>query len=48
MTQMKIGFRAGTVVYYLQTDAIIFWDEVQRFAKTLAEATPRAEITPAP
>ena len=44
---MRIGFRVGTVAYFLQTDAIVFWDEVQRFAKELANATPGAELTSA-
>jgi hypothetical protein len=42
---MRSGFRIGTVVYFLQTDAIIFWDEVRRFAKELANATHGAELT---
>jgi hypothetical protein len=42
---MRIGFRVGTVAYFLQTDAIIFWEEVQRFARELANATPGAELT---
>ncbi len=42
---MRKGFRVGTVVYFLQTDAITFWDEVQRFAKELADATRGAELT---
>jgi hypothetical protein len=28
----------------LQTDASIFWDEVQRIAKALANSTPGAEL----
>ena len=39
------GFRVGTVTYFLETDAIIFWDEVQRLAKALANSTPGAELT---
>jgi hypothetical protein len=42
---MRTGFRVGTVTYFLETDAIIFWDEVQRLAKALANATPGAELT---
>jgi hypothetical protein len=42
---MRIGFRVGNVAYYLQTDAIIFWDEVQRFGSELARATPGAVLT---
>ena len=42
---MRSGFRVGTVVYFLQTDAIMFWAEVQRFAKELFGATPGAELT---
>jgi hypothetical protein len=42
---MRSGFRVGTVVYLLQTDAITFWEEVQRFAKELFGATPGAELT---
>jgi len=41
---MRSGFRVGNEVYFLQTDAIIFWDEVQRFAKELFSATPGAEV----
>jgi hypothetical protein len=42
---MRIGFRVGTVTYILQTDGAIFWDEVQRLAKALAQSTPGAELT---
>src|SRR5947207_14569476 len=42
---MRKGFRVGTVVYFLQTDAIPFCGEVQRFAKELFGATPGAELT---
>lgn len=42
---MRSGFRVGPVVYFLQTDAIMFWDEVQRFAKELFKATTGAELT---
>ncbi len=41
---MRAGFRVGTVTYFLETDAIIFWDEVQRLAKALASSTPGAEL----
>jgi hypothetical protein len=41
---MRSGFRIGTVVYYLQADAIMFWDEVQRVAKELANSTSGAEV----
>ena len=40
---MRSGFRIGTVVYFLQTDAIVFWDDVNRVAKELFHATPGAE-----
>jgi len=40
---MRSGFRVGTVVYFLQTDAIVFWDDVNRVAKELFHATPGAE-----
>jgi len=42
---MRTGFRVGTVTYFLETDAIIFWDEVQRLARALANSTPGAELT---
>lgn len=42
---MRNGFRVGTVVYFLQTDAITFWDDVERFANELFSATPGAELT---
>jgi hypothetical protein len=42
---MRSGFRVGTVVYFLQTDAIVFWDEVRRFTKELAHATQGLELT---
>lgn len=45
LSAMRTGFRVGNVTYVFQTDAIIFWDEVQRFAKELAAATPGAELT---
>lgn len=43
---MRTGFRVGTVTYFLQTDAIIFWDEVQRLNKSLAGSTEGAELSP--
>jgi hypothetical protein len=42
---MRNGFRLGTVVYVLQMDAIIFWDEVQDFAKQLANAVQGLDLT---
>ena len=45
LSLMRTGFHVGSVAYVLQTDAITFWDEVQRFAKELATATPGAELT---
>ena len=42
---MRTGFRVGAVTYVLQTDALIFWDEVQRLATALADSTPGAELT---
>src|SRR6266550_401027 len=39
LSLMRTGFRIGNVTYVFQTDAILFWDEVQRFAKELANAT---------
>jgi hypothetical protein len=33
---LRAGFRAGNVAYVLQTDAIQFWDEVQRLTNELA------------
>ena len=41
---MRAGFRVGAVVYVLQTDAIIFWDEVQQLVKVLAHSTPDSEL----
>lgn len=41
---MRTGFRVGTVTYILQTDAAMFWDEVQRLAKALANSTLGAEL----
>jgi hypothetical protein len=45
LSVMRAGFRVGNVTYVLQTDAVSFWDEVQRFAKTLANATKNAELS---
>ena len=42
---MRSGFRVGTTVYFLQTDAIIFWGETRSFAKELAKATQGVELT---
>jgi hypothetical protein len=42
---MRAGFRVGAVTYVLQTDAIVFWDEVQRLAKALANSTQDAELS---
>lgn len=44
LSAMRGGFRVGNVAYVLQTDAAMFWDEVQRFTKELADATPGAEL----
>jgi hypothetical protein len=41
---MRAGFRVGNVTYVLQTDASIFWDEVQRLTEALASATQGAEL----
>ena len=42
---MRTGFRVGAVTYVLQTEAIIFWDEVQRLSKALASSTQGAELS---
>jgi hypothetical protein len=42
---MRSGFRVGTTVYFLQTDAIIFWDETRSFVKELAKTTAGVELT---
>jgi hypothetical protein len=42
---MRAGFRVEAVTYVLQTDAIIFWDEVQRLAKAVTNSTPGAELS---
>ena len=44
LSAMRGGFRVGNLAYVLQTDAAMFWDEVQRFTKELAAATPGAEM----
>lgn len=44
LSAMRTGFRVGNVTYVLQTDALIFWDEVQRLAKALANSTPSAQM----
>jgi hypothetical protein len=46
LSAMRTGFRIGKVAYILQTDGSIFWDEVQRLAKALANATEGAEMAP--
>lgn len=45
LSTMRTGFRVGNITYILQTDASAFWDEVQRVAKDLANATQGAELT---
>ena len=45
MLTMRTGFHVGTIVYVLQTDAAIFWGEVQRLNKSLASSTNGAELT---
>lgn len=42
---MRSGFRVGSTTYVFQTDAIVFWDEVRRFAKEIAGATQGVELT---
>jgi hypothetical protein len=45
---MRTGFHIGKTAYVFQTDAAIFWDEVQRLAKELAEQNhPRASVAEA-
>ena len=44
LSAMRGGFRVGNVAYVLQTDASMFWEEVQRFTKELAAATPGSEM----
>jgi hypothetical protein len=44
LSAMRAGFRVGNVAYVLQTDAAMFWDEVERFTKELAATTPGAEL----
>jgi hypothetical protein len=46
LSTMRTGFRVGNVTYVLQTDTLIFWDEVQRIAKALATTTQGAELGP--
>ena len=46
LSTMRAGFRVENTVYVLQTDASIFWDEVQRLTKSVADVTPGAEISP--
>ncbi len=45
LSTLRTGFRVGNITYVLQTDASVFWNEVQRLAKELATATPGAELT---
>ena len=45
LSAMRTGFRVGNVTYVLQTDAWIFWDEVQHLAKALASSTQGAELS---
>ena len=45
LSTMRTGFRVGNVTYVLQTDAWIFWDEVQHLAKVLASSTEGAELS---
>ena len=45
LSTMRSGFRVGNVTYILQTDASIFWDEVQSWAKALANSTQGAELS---
>lgn len=35
---LRAGFRVGNVAYVMQTNAIVFWDEVQRVTRELALA----------
>jgi len=44
LSTMRTGFRVGNVTYVLQTDAWIFWDEVQHLAKALASSMQGAEL----
>jgi hypothetical protein len=43
LSAMRTGFRVGNVTYVLQTDASVFWPEVQRLVDELATATKGAE-----
>jgi hypothetical protein len=45
LSAMRTGFRVGNVTYVLQTDASMFWDEVQRFARELATAMQGADLS---
>jgi hypothetical protein len=42
---MRAGFRVGNVTYILQTDAAVFWGEMERVTKELAAATAGAELS---
>jgi hypothetical protein len=44
-SNMRAGFRVRNVTYVLQTDASIFWGEVQRLANALATSTQGAELS---
>lgn len=44
LSRMRTGFRVGNVAYVMQTDAAMFWDEVERLNKTVANLTPNAEL----
>ena len=46
LSAMRTGFRVGKVTYVLQTDGLIFWDEVKGLAQTLANSTEGAELGP--
>jgi hypothetical protein len=45
LSVMRTGFRVRNVTYVLQTDASVFWDEVQRFSRELESATQGAELS---
>jgi hypothetical protein len=48
LSAMRTGFQIGKTAYVFQADAAIFWDEVQRLAKELAEQNhPRASVAEA-
>lgn len=38
LSAMRTGFHAGNVAYVFQTDAAMFWDEVQRLAAELSRS----------